>query len=153
METTAVTLETFEVIDYKVPLISKDQTSTGATVTSEEIQKMPNRSAQAVATTVGGVYSRDGEVGSIRGQRAENTVYYIDGIRVTGSTALPESSIEQVSVVLGGIPAQYGDATGGIINVTTRGPSRSFGMGIEAQTSQFLDYYGYNRVGLTLNGP
>jgi len=153
METTAVTLETFEVIDYKVPLISKDQTSTGATVTSEEIQKMPNRSAQAVATTVGGVYSRDGEVGSIRGQRAENTVYYIDGIRVTGSTALPESSIEQVSVVLGGIPAQYGDATGGIINVTTRGPSRSFGMGIEAQTSQFLDYYGYNRVGLNLNGP
>jgi len=26
-------------------------------------------------------------------------------------------------------------------------------MGIEAQTSQFLDYYGYNRVGLNLNGP
>ena len=153
METTATTLETFEVIEYKIPLISKDQTSSGATVTSEEIQKMPNRSASAVATTVGGVYSRDGEVGSIRGQRAENTVYFIDGIRVTGSTALPESAIEQVSVVLGGIPAQYGDITGGIINVTTKGPSRNFGMGVEAQTSQFLDYYGYSRLGLNLNGP
>lgn len=153
MEVTATTLETFEVIDYKVPLISKDQTSTGGTVTSEEISKMPNKSAAAVATTVGGVYSADGEVGSIRGQRSENTIYYIDGIRVTGSTALPESAIDQVSVVLGGIPAQYGDATGGIINVTTKGPSRKFGMGIEVQTSQFLDPYGYSRVGLNLNGP
>lgn len=153
MEATTVTLETFEVVDYKVPLISKDQTSSGGTVTSEEISKMPNKSAAAVATTVGGVYSADGEVGSIRGQRSENTIYYIDGIRVTGSTALPESAIDQVSVVLGGIPAQYGDATGGIINVTTKGPSRKFGMGIEAQTSQYLDPYGYNRVGLNLNGP
>ncbi|MDD5695028.1 MAG: carboxypeptidase-like regulatory domain-containing protein [Bacteroidales bacterium] len=153
MEATTVTLETFEVIDYKVPLISKDQTSSGGTVTAEEISKMPNKSAAAVATTVGGVYSADGEVGSIRGQRSENTIYYIDGIRVTGSTALPESAIDQVSVVLGGIPAQYGDATGGIINVTTKGPSRKFGMGIEAQTSQYLDPYGYNRVGVNLNGP
>lgn len=153
MEVTATTLDVYEVVDYKVPLINKDQTSSGATVTSEEIQKMPNRTAAAVATTVGGVYSRDGEVGSIRGQRSENTVYYIDGIRVTGSTSLPQSSIDQVSVVLGGIPAQYGDATGGIINVTTRGPSRRFGMGIEAQTSQYLDPFGYNRIGLNLNGP
>jgi len=37
MESTAQVLETFEVIDYKVPLISKDQTTSGASVTSEEI--------------------------------------------------------------------------------------------------------------------
>ncbi len=53
MEPTVTTLETFEVVDYKVPLISKDKTSTGGTVTSEEIAKMPNRSANAIATTVG----------------------------------------------------------------------------------------------------
>ena len=53
MESTAQTLETFEVIDYTVPLISKDQTTSGASVTSEEIAKMPNRSANSIATTVG----------------------------------------------------------------------------------------------------
>ncbi len=153
LEVSATMLEPVEIFEYEVPLIEKDNTSSGATITSEEIAKMPNKSAAAVATTVGGVYSRDGEVGSIRGQRAGNTVYYIDGIRVTGSTALPESAIDQVSVVLGGIPAQYGDITGGIINVTTKGPSRKFGMGFEAQSSQFLDPYGYNRAGLNLNGP
>jgi hypothetical protein len=153
MEVTATTLTAVEVTEYKQPLISKDQTSTGATVTSEEIAKMASRSAAAVATTVGGVFSKDGEVGSIRGQRSDNTVTYIDGIRVIGSAPLPEAAIDQVSVILGGTPSQYGDVTGGIINVTTKGPSRKFGMGIEAQTSEYLDNYGYNRVGVNLNGP
>ncbi|NTW23104.1 MAG: TonB-dependent receptor plug domain-containing protein [Lentimicrobium sp.] len=153
MESTMIEIETFEVVDYKVPLIDKDKTSVGATMTSEEIAKMPNRSANAIATTVGGVFSADGERGSVRGQRAEGTVMYIDGIRVRGSSSLPESAIEQVSVILSGVPAQYGDATGGIINVTTKGPSREFGAGIEFQTSQFLDAYGYNRLGVNLQGP
>ncbi len=153
MESTMIEIKTFEVIDYKVPLIDKDKTSVGATMTSEEIAKMPNRSANAIATTVGGVFSADGERGSVRGQRAEGTVMYIDGIRVRGSSSLPESAIEQVSVILSGVPAQYGDATGGIINVTTKGPSREFGAGIELQTSQYLDAFGYNRAGLNMQGP
>jgi outer membrane receptor protein involved in Fe transport len=153
MESTMVEIPTFEVIDYKVPLIDKDKTSVGATMTSEEIAKMPNRSANAIATTVGGVFSADGERGSVRGQRAEGTVMYIDGIRVRGSSSLPESAIEQVSVILSGVPAQYGDATGGIINVTTKGPSREFGAGVELQTSKYLDAFGYSRAGLNMQGP
>ncbi|NCC73775.1 MAG: TonB-dependent receptor, partial [Sphingobacteriia bacterium] len=154
LKATAEVLETVEVVDYKVPLISKDQTTTGATLTSEEIEKMPNRSATSIATTVGGVYSdADGGSISIRGQREEGTVYYIDGMRVLGSTNMPESSIEQVAVILGGVPARFGDATGGIISLTTRGPSRQFGGGLELQTSQFLDDFGYNRLGFSLQGP
>lgn len=153
MQSTVVQIETFEVTDYKVPLIDKDKTSTGGTVTAEEIEKMPNRSANAVATTVGGVFSADGERGSVRGQRTEGTIMYIDGVRVRGSSNLPQAAIEEVAVITGGLPARYGDATGGVINVTTKGPSRIFGGGIELQTSQFLDAYGYNRVGLNATGP
>lgn len=154
LSVTAETLEAVEVVEYKVPLISKDKTTSGGTVTSEEIEKMPNRSASSIATTIGGVYSdADGGDISIRGQRDEGTVYYIDGMRVLGSGTLPEQSIEQVSVILGGVPAKYGDATGGIISVTTKGPSREFGAGIEAQTSKFLDDFGYNRVGMSVQGP
>lgn len=154
MSSSAQQLEEVEITSYKVPLIDKDQTSSGATVTSEEIEKMPNRSADGVAATVGGVFSRDGERGNVRGARADGTVTYIDGIKVTtGSAALPPSAIEQVSVILGGLPARYGDATGGVINVTTKGPSRTFGAGAELESSQFLDAYGYNRLGFNLNGP
>ncbi|NQV03230.1 MAG: carboxypeptidase-like regulatory domain-containing protein, partial [Bacteroidia bacterium] len=154
LETATTTLMEVEVLDYKVPLISKDQTVSGGTVTQEEISKMANKSASAVATTVGGVTTNaSGGISSIRGARTDSEVYYIDGMRVVGSAALPQSAIEQVEVILGGTPAAYGDAAGGIISVTTRGPSRDFSAGIDLQTSQFLDPFGYNRLGLNLTGP
>ena len=154
LEASTTTLNEIEVVDYKVPLISKDQTTSGGTVTSEEISKMANKSASAVATTVGGVTTdANGNITSMRGQRSSGTVYYIDGMRVTGSNSLPQSAIEQVEVILGGTPAAYGDATGGIINVTTKGPSKDFSGGVDLQTSQFLDPFGYNRLGLNFTGP
>jgi hypothetical protein len=154
LEASTTTLNEIEVVDYKVPLISKDQTTSGGTVTSEEISKMANKSAASVATTVGGVTTdANGNITSMRGQRSSGTVYYIDGMRVTGSNSLPQSAIEQVEVILGGTPAAYGDATGGIINVTTKGPSKDFSGGIDLQTSQFLDPFGYNRLGLNFTGP
>jgi len=153
MVSTSIDLQTVEVIEYKVPLISKDQTTSGASVTSEEIKKMPNRSADAVAATVGGVFSADGERGNVRGARSDATAMYIDGVRVIGNSSVPQSAIEQVDVILGGTPAQYGDATGGIINVTTKGPSRKFGAGVELESSEFLDAYGHNRVGFNIQGP
>jgi len=153
MVSSSIDLATVEVIDYAIPLISKDQTTSGASVTSEEIKKMPNRSAEAVAATVGGVFSADGERGNVRGARSDATAMYIDGVRVIGTSSVPQSAIEQVDVILAGTPAQYGDATGGIINVTTKGPSRTFGAGVEFETSQFLDAFGHNRVGINVQGP
>ena len=144
-------LDQVEIVDYKVPLISKDQTSAGATITAEEIAKMPNRSAEAVAATVGGVFSSDGEVGNMRGSRSDGTVYYIDGVRVIGQSSVPQSAIDQVEVILSGTPAMYGDVTGGIISMTTKGPSRTFGAGLEVEQS--IDGYGHTRVGLNVQGP
>ncbi|MBU0487301.1 MAG: carboxypeptidase-like regulatory domain-containing protein [Bacteroidetes bacterium] len=153
LESTMINIETFEVVDYKVPLISKDETSSGGTVTAEEIAKMPGRTASSVVTTVGGVFSKDGEQGSIRGARSEGTITYIDGVRVRGSSSIPASAIEQVSVITGGTPAQYGDATGGVVNITTKGPSREWGGGMELLTSAPFDKYGYNLLGFAVQGP
>lgn len=159
----AENLEEFVVIDYEIPLISKDQTSSGGTVTAEEIKKMPGRSAASIAATVGGVYSNDdGSTAlSVRGARTSGTDTYIDGIKVRGTQNLPNSAIEQVSVITGGIPAQFGDATGGIVNITTRGASKDWFGGIEYLTSGFksgddvvgLDKYGFNLLGWSVSGP
>ena len=51
-------LDAVEIVDYKVPLISKDNTSGGATITAEEIAKMPQRSAAAVAAHINEQYSK-----------------------------------------------------------------------------------------------
>ena len=150
MASGAINLNEVTIIDYEIPLISKDNTTSGASITAEEISKLPNRSAEGVASSVGGVFSQDGEVGSIRGSR-EGAVYYIDGVKVIGSASVPQGAIDQVDVILGGTPAQYGDAMGGIINMTTKGPSRTWGGGIEVEQS--VEGYGHTRIGGSLQGP
>ena len=150
MNSGAINLNEVTIVDYEIPLISKDNTTSGASITAEEISKLPNRSAEGVASSVGGVFSQDGEVGSIRGSR-EGAVYYIDGVKVIGSASVPQGAIDQVDVILGGTPAQYGDAMGGIINMTTKGPSRTWGGGIEVEYS--VDGYGHGRIGGSLQGP
>ncbi len=154
MKPTSTVMSTFVVTDYAVPLIDADQTQSGSTLTSEEIKKMPGRSAASVAATVGGVFTdENGNIGGIRGQRASGTVTYVDGVRVVGSSSVPQAAIDQVTVITGGLPAMYGDATGGVINITTKGPSRLFGAGIEIVSSQLTDAYGYNLLGFNLQGP
>ncbi len=156
-------LDEFVVVDYKVPLISKDNTTSGSTVTKEDIMRMPTRSATGIAQTVGGVYSKDDGSGSlsIRGARSDANYYFIDGIKVRGSSNLPQAAIEEVSVMTGGIPAQYGDVTGGVISITTRGPSSVYFGSAEFVSSGFkigddvrgLDAYGYNLLEVSGAGP
>lgn len=42
---------------------------------------------------------------------------------------------------------------GGIVNITSKGPSSDFNGSVEVQTSQGLDAYGYNLVNGSLTGP
>lgn len=163
-------LEEVQVIAYKVPLIDRNGGATGATVTREDIARLPVRSASGVASTVGGVNSDEGSGDiSVRGSRSDATYFYIDGIKVRGSSNLPKSAIEEVTVITGGLPANYGDATGGIISVTTRGPSSKYFGSVEGVTSGFyfngkdpdgydgkvygLDKYGYNLIEGMFSGP
>jgi outer membrane receptor protein involved in Fe transport len=142
-----------QVIEYDVPLIDADKS--GSTKTAEQITSLPTRNVQNVAATTAGIYQSDTE-GSInvRGSRSNATSYYIDGIKITGSSnVLPQSAIDQMTVVTGGLPAQYGDATGGIISITTRGPSRITKGGFEIGSSQLTDPYNHNLIGFNLSGP
>src|SRR5688572_9840214 len=150
----AVDITAVEVTEYKNPIIDKGNPSTQSTITQEEIKVAPTRDVKSIASTTAGVYQEDeGDDVNVRGSRSNATDYYIDGIKVRGSTNMPQSGIEQITVVTGGVPAQYGDATGGIINITTRGPSKEFFGGIEFVTSELFDDYGYNLIGGNLSGP
>lgn len=143
-----------EIVAYKVPLIDKGNTSVGATLTREEIEAAPTRDVRSVASQAAGVFQKDdGDDVTVRGSRSEATDYYVDGIRIRGSNRLPQAGVEQVTTIVGGTPAQYGDATGGIISITTRGPSKEFAGGLEVVTSEVLDAYGYNLVSGNLSGP
>jgi len=150
---TGVTLDAVEVIAYEVPLVEQDNTTQGGTVTSEQIRQLPTRNINAIAALTAGASSADeGDAISIRGSRSNATDYYIDGIRVSGAL-IPESEIEQLQVITGGIEAKLGDVTGGIVSITTKGPSNKFSGSAEVETSKQLDPYDNNIVGLSLSGP
>lgn len=150
--TQGVTIEEV-VVTYKVPLVEQDNTSQGAVVTSKDIAKLASKNINGIIAQSAGVSSTDdgGDI-SIRGSRTNATDYYIDGIRVSGSM-IPQSDIEQLQVITGGLPASIGDITGGVISITTKGPSSEFSGNAEVETSQFLDGYGYNLGMLSLSGP
>ncbi len=147
-----VVLDEVIVVDYKVPLIEQDNTTSGGVVTSEQIRNLPTKSISTIAATTAGISSRDGESVAIRGSRTNATDYYVDGVRVFG-TLMPQSEIDQLQVITGGIEARYGDVTGGIISITTKGPSNQFSGGLELESSQYLDAFGYNEANAYFSGP
>ncbi len=82
LEASANNLEEVVVTDYKIPLIDKDNTVSGGTISANEIRKMPGRSS-------------DGSTNTVRGNRSDGSVMYIDGIRVLGSASVPDVEIIQ----------------------------------------------------------
>ena len=139
-----------EIKAYKVPLIEIDNTTQGTIVTAEKIRALPTKQVNAIAATAAGISSRDGGEISVRGSRSNETVYFLDGVRVTGNL-IPQSEIEQLQVVVGGIEARYGDVTGGIISLTSRGPSDKISGSLEIEKS--IDGYGYNLISGNISGP
>ncbi|NPA34638.1 MAG: TonB-dependent receptor plug domain-containing protein [Chlorobi bacterium] len=151
----AKTLKEAIVVVYSKPLFKKDQTTSQFTLSKEEIEKLSPRNPADLAATSANVFQRDeGSELNVKGSRTTGNVMIIDGMKIFGSNInLPKGAIEQISTITGGVPAKYGDATGGIITVTTKGPSANPGFGFEAVTSQFLDPYGYNLVGASFTTP
>src|SRR5688572_21665628 len=141
------------VYDYKVPIIEIDNTTTGGIKTAEQIQRMPVRNINAIAATTGGLSSIDGGDISIRGSRSNATNYIVDGIRLSANQAPPSTGIEQIQVITGGIEAKYGEVTGGLMSLTTKGPSAAFSGGIEVESSELTDPYGYKLFLGNVSGP
>ncbi len=153
LQTEANLLGEVDVVEYVVPLIDPDKGS-GKTVTNDDIKAIPQRDVASIASqTAGAVQADDGDAVNIRGSRSGGTDTYIDGIKVRGSSSIPQASIDQMTVITGGLPAQYGDATGGIIAITTRGPSSEFFGGAEILSSQLTNDYNYNLFAANISGP
>ncbi len=150
-------------ITYEAPLI--DKTKTSKVTTAEDIQNMAVRDITSVASQAAGVTQDANGNTNVRGARGEGTVYFIDGIKVRGSVSIPQAAIAQTEVITGGLPAQYGDAIGGVINTTTRGPSGEWFGNAEILTSfpfqyitnsegaPVLDGQNWNLGAFTIGGP
>ncbi|MBL7783421.1 MAG: carboxypeptidase regulatory-like domain-containing protein [Saprospiraceae bacterium] len=147
-----LTLSTVDIVAYKVPLIEQDKTSGGQTLTSDQIKNLPTRSVNAIVATTAGTTSIDGGAINIKGARSTGTNYYIDGIRVSGSPP-PVQDLEQLQVITGGLGAEYGDVTGGVISMVTKGPASEYHGAVEVENSNGLDQYGWLLATANVSGP
>ncbi len=147
-------LQEVEIVAVKQQLIDPGKTTGGTTITKDDIGKLATRNVTDLVATAAGAFQSDAGKGiNILGARSDATEYYIDGVKVIGTPVIPQNAIEQLSVLAGGIPARYGDVTGGVVNITTSGPADKISGGVEFLSSQFLDGFGYNLVNANLSGP
>jgi outer membrane receptor protein involved in Fe transport len=81
---------------------------------------------------------RNQSVVTLSGASAAENVYYINGLNVTdqrtflGYSDLPFEAIRTLDVKTGGYQAEYGRATGGVLNIVTRSGSNTFEGGASA---------------------
>ena len=125
---------------------------------AEDIANLPIRGTAGIAALTPGVQVGDDGQLRFRGARAGQNQTFIDGVKVRGDANLPREAIAQQEVITGGLPANYGDVTGGVISTTTKNPLPYFFGGGELITSSPFDAIGdrgyhYNLAGLTIGGP
>ena len=138
------------VVEYSVPLIQKGTAESGSRINSDDLEKITANSVDAIIATMGGVSDNDGSSGSARGET--NMQQYVNGAK-RSSVNVPKSAIQEMQVILGGTPAQYGEAIGGTMNITLKPPQNKFEGMLSYRTSEPFNDRGYHRAELYLTGP
>ena len=110
--------------------VTAERVPVGRTIGSI-IQLAPGTGLADASISANGV-RRDQSVSTLSGASAAESVYYINGLNVTdqrtflGFADLPFDAIQTIDVKTGGYSAEFGRATGGVLNIVTRSGSNSF---------------------------
>jgi hypothetical protein len=113
----------FEIVAYKVKLIDPEDPM-AMTMLAAELQATPSAKSPVDAVNMmSSAIQKNEETGQLyfRGARPESMGYYTDGVKQQDQLrGVPGSSIGQMTVYVGGIPAKYGDLTGGVVVIETK---------------------------------
>ena len=107
------------------PLIEINATNEVRVIRAEDIKNLPIRGYANIVALQTSVVQDGGNL-HVRGGRAEEVGFYVDGVNVsdpfslTRTGSIPNISIEEVSFQAGGFGAEYGSANAGIVNTSTK---------------------------------
>jgi len=121
---TAEELPEFIIVTHTVPLLNKAEPGVQH-IPMKEFRKNVNSRMNPILAitdmTAGLTLGPNGKDVLIRGSRPAATQFITDGIKsITGDIGIPGQAIGSVKVYTSGIPASYGDVSGGVIVVETR---------------------------------
>ncbi len=135
------------------PLIQKDLTASTSVVGSDLISELPVTEVRDVLTLQAGVIVSAGGGIHVRGGRAGQLAYQIDGVTITdaydNSTVIDvgTSAIQELQVISGAFNAEYGQAMSGVVNIVTKDGDNKFTGNIQLYSG---DYYS-NRKNIFMN--
>lgn len=123
--------ETLTALSHEIPpieitapgdaIVDKGKIPTAHVIGPSVIKESPMRDVKDFVATAPGIVQRDdGGAFNVRGSREDATQYIVDGVKMIGGFTIPKAAIHDITVLTGGIPAQFGDATGGIVIITTK---------------------------------
>lgn len=127
------TLETDEVVVVaEREIINKSITSSQASIASDQIRALPVQEINEVLSLQAGVtVGRGGDI-HIRGGRASEVAYYVDGVSVTdvynggSSVRVENESVQELQVISGTFNAEFGNVMSGVINLVTKDGSQEY---------------------------
>ena len=121
------------VVHAHAPTIDPTSTTQGITIDKNYIQNVPIPGRTFDATLGAAAGSQGDALGvSFSGSSSLENQYYVDGVNTTGLTYGTVGSpvindfIQEIEVITGGYNAEYGRATGGVVNVVTKSGSNEF---------------------------
>ncbi len=158
------------VIVSRRPLIQKSATNAVRIIGSEEINILPVRTVNDIIALQPGVVRLRGVI-YIRGSRADETGFLLDGVNVKnvlnrngGSLVnVTQDALEEILLQAGGYNAEYGNANAGIISESFKTGTNKYHASYRFETDNFGNYpgdkfldtysYGYSDNVLTFSGP
>ncbi|MBX7046389.1 MAG: TonB-dependent receptor [Ignavibacteria bacterium] len=157
---------TTEIVEVTAERKGIDVEQSGRQINQEQIENSGIRGiTNLVAKTSGVVQDERGGQINIRGGRTSENLIIVDGVSTsnpldgTSTASVPNSLLQEISVLTGGFGAEYGNALSGVINVTTKGGSSVYSGSIEAITDAFAGNWikttsqQYNLYNVSIGGP
>lgn len=125
-------------------LFDVEETSSKRTIRTEDITVAAVTNVKDVVGLQTGIVQSDNEI-HIRGSRGYENAYLVDGVSVQdilgGSgfgLQISPDAIQEMEVITGGYNAEYGQATSGVVNITTKEGSDKYSGGISYKTDRIV---------------
>jgi len=142
--------------------VKKDRSGSSSTVTSDTIEEIAAESIEDIVAIQAGAVNTGGEL-HVRGGRENEVVYTVDGMSVSdpvdGGSALTldQDAVADMSVMIGGFTAEYGNAQSGIVNIVTKSGGENYSGKFELNTDHIFsdkdDTTNEDEIKLAIGGP
>lgn len=132
------------IVTFERPKVQRDRTSAQVHVDGAMINDLPVEEVSEVLELQSGVTKDAGGGLHIRGGRAREVVYWVDGVPVSdgydGSAIVEvdKNAIQELQLVSGTFNAEYGQAMSGIINMVTKTGGEKISASVEMYTGGWL---------------